>query len=216
MFSIGGFTFRPIDPIVDSVKKYGERKGMLRVKKAVVIGIAGGSASGKTTFAGNLKKSLQGIEVLELSMDSYFKPEAERPVAEATIAGKMYRDDNHPDSFDLRKLKQDLSQAIRDGRFQVVILEGLLTLWDKEIYEQLDLRLFVDCKEDERIVRRLRRNMNWGLPFEEIAEFYLDIVRYRHNEYVEPTKWRADFILNGSNPSEKALQMIAQYVKSLI
>ena len=189
---------------------------MIRVKKPVVIGIAGGSAGGKTTFAGNLIKSLDGIKVLQLSMDSYFKNEEDRPVAEAPIVEKLYRDDNHPDSFDLQKLKQDLTQAIEDGRFQVVILEGLLTLWDKEIYEQLDLKLFVDCKEDERIVRRLRRNMNWGMPFEEIAEFYLDLVRYRHNEFVEPTKWRADFILNGSKPSEKALQMISQYVRGLI
>ena len=116
----------------------------------------------------------------------------------------------------MQKLKQDLAQAVSGNRFQVVILEGLLTLWDKELYAQLDLKLFVDCKEDERIVRRLRRNMTWGLPFEEIAEFYLDIVRYRHNEYVEPTKWRADFILNGSNPSEKSLQIISQYVRGLL
>ena len=189
---------------------------MLRVKKTVVIGIAGGSASGKTTFAEKLKRSLQDRKVLTISMDSYFKPEEERPTAKAPIVEKLYRDDNHPDSFDLQKLKQDLAQAVSGNRFQVVILEGLLTLWDKELYAQLDLKLFVDCKEDERIVRRLRRNMTWGLPFEEIAEFYLDIVRYRHNEYVEPTKWRADFILNGSNPSEKSLQIISQYVRGLL
>jgi uridine kinase len=54
--------------------------------------------------------------------------------------------------------------------------------------------------------------MNWGLSFDEISEVYLDLVRYRHDEYVEPTKWRADLIINGSNPSEKAVKMILSYV----
>ena len=91
-----------------------------------------------------------------------------------------------------------------------------MTLWDEEIVEQLDLRLYVDCRPDERIVRRLKRNMKWGLTFDQIADVYLDMVRYRHDEYVEPTKWRADLIINGSNPSEKGIQLIANYVRAFI
>ena len=182
------------------------------MSKPYVVGIAGGSASGKSTFTEKLKNALQGLDVQELHMDSYFKPPEERPYADAPITGKNYRDDNHPNTCDLPRLHQDLA----DSQCQILIIEGLLTLWDPEIVEKLDLKLFVDCRPDERIVRRLRRNMGWGLSFDEIADVYLDLVRYRHDEFVEPSKWRADFILNGSNPSEKALEIIASHIRSMV
>ena len=185
------------------------------MNKPFIIGIAGGSASGKSTFSKNLREAFVGTMVTELHMDSYFKADGERPVAVAPITGKTYRDDNHPMSVDLPRLKQDITNLIREGTCQVLIVEGLLTLWDEEIYKLLDLKLYVDCRPDERIVRRLKRNMPWGLTFDEISNVYLDMVRYRHDEYVEPTKWRADFILNGSNPSPKVLDMIVTYVKSV-
>lgn len=186
------------------------------MKKAITIGIAGGSAGGKSTFAERLKNALSEFDVCVLSMDAYFKPPEERAVAEAPITEKPYRDDNHPSSFKLDELRRDFAKIVYDGHTQVVIVEGLLTLWDKELEKQLDLRLFVDCRPDERIVRRLKRNMGWGLTFDEISNVYLDMVRYRHDEFVEPTKWRADLIINGSNPSEKSIQIITNYVKSLV
>ncbi len=185
------------------------------MSKAFVIGIAGGSASGKSTFADKLKEALSGVEVLEFHMDSYFKPAEKRPTAEAPVSGKHYRDDNHPSSFDLPKLRHDLSEAVQSGCAQVIIVEGLLTLWDKEIYNKLDLRLFIECRADERIVRRLRRNMQRGLTFDEIADVYLDLVRYRHDEYVEPSKWRADLIINGSSSCESAVRLISGYVRAM-
>ena len=78
----------------------------------------------------------------------------------------------------------------------------------------LDLKLFVECRADERIVRRLRRNMSWGLSYDEVANVYLDLVRYRHDEYVEPSKWKADFLLNGSNDTGVALRMISQHIRN--
>lgn len=185
------------------------------MNKPFIIGIAGGSASGKSTFSENLQEAMTGMNVIALHMDSYFKDEKERPIAVSPITEREYRDDNHPLTVDLSRLKQDMADIIQEGSCQILIVEGLLTLWDKEIYEQLDLKLFVDCRPDERIVRRLKRNMTWGLTFDEIADVYLDMVRYRHDEYVEPTKWRADFILNGSNPSPRVLDMILTYVKSI-
>ena len=148
-------------------------------------------------------------------MDSYFKAEQDRRIATAPITGKEYRDDNHPSSFALPGLKRDMESILQEGECQILIVEGLLTLWEEEIYKQLDLKLFVDCRPDERIVRRLKRNMTWGLTFDQIADVYLDMVRYRHEEFVEPTKWRADFILNGSNPSIKVIEMIVAYIKSM-
>ncbi len=182
--------------------------------KTVIVGIAGGSASGKSTFAEELREALEGLRVCMLHMDAYFKAPEERPVAEAPVTGKSYRDDNHPDTVALERLKGDLAQAARCGKYQVIILEGLLTLWERDICERLDLRLYVECRPDERIVRRLRRNMGWGLSFDEIADVYLDLVRYRHDEYVEPSKWQADFILNGSRPSKRALEAVVLYIRT--
>jgi len=186
------------------------------MRDLLVVGISGGSASGKSTFSKKLVETLDGFRVKELHMDDYFRPEEERPFSEAPVAQKSYVDDNHPQTINLKKLNMDIDQAINCDRFEIIIIEGLLTLWDKEIYNKLDLKLFVDCQADERIVRRLQRNMSWGLSFDEISSVYLDLVRYRHNEYVEPTKWKADLIINGSTPSEKALNMVSNYIKSTI
>ena len=120
-------------------------------------------------------------------MDAYFKPEGDRPTATGRT-GRSYRDDNNPESFDLPRLRRDVSDAAENGSCRVLIVEGLLTLWDCGLYEQLDLRLFVDCRADERIVRRLKRNMQWGYTFDEIADVYLDLVRTeaRHVCRAEP------------------------------
>ncbi len=184
--------------------------------KTIIVGIAGGSASGKSTFTKELAEALKGLRVCQLHMDTYFRAPGERPVAEAPVTGRSYRDDNHPDTVDLEKLKGDLQQARQSGEYEVIIVEGLLTLWDKEIRDRLNLRLYVECRPDERIVRRLRRNMGWGLSFDEIADVYLDLVRHRHDEYVESSKWQADFILNGSKPSPRALDAVVLYIRSLL
>jgi len=186
------------------------------MKKPYIIGIAGGTASGKSTFSDLLEKSLEKIKVKVIHMDHYFKSEQEKAHPKAFVTGKIYTDDNHPLSINLPKLKDDLAEIAKKNAYDVIIVEGLFTLYDDNICDMLDLKLFVDCRADERIVRRLKRNMKWGLSFDEIADVYLDMVRYRHDEYVEKSKWRADFILNGSNPSEQALKIISDYVKALV
>ena len=183
------------------------------MKKPIIVGIAGGSASGKTTFCNGLEASLSCLRVAVIHMDTYFKPEEERPYSQAPVTGNMYVDDNHPLTMDLPGLNKDLTGMMESQQYDVILVEGLLTLWDQEIYNKLDLKLFVECRADERIVRRLKRNMQWGLSFDQIADVYLDLVRYRHDEYVEPSKWRADFILNGSNPSDKALLIVSEYIR---
>lgn len=118
-------------------------------------------------------------------MDSYYIEPGERPCAVAPVTGKTYRDDNHPSTCNLPELEWDLAEAAESGQYQVIIVEGLLTRWDQKIYGQLALRLFIDCSPDERIVRRLRHNMTWGPSFDEIEDVNLNLVRYRHNKYVE-------------------------------
>jgi len=185
-------------------------------KKTYVIGIAGGSASGKTTFTKKLQEMLEPLKVKVFHMDAYFKDEELRPKSAAFVNGKVYMDDNHPLTMDLPKLANDLEDAVSMAEDEVIIVEGLLTLWDENILKYLDLKLFVDCRADERIVRRIKRNMQWGLTYDQISEVYLDLVRFRHDEYVEPTRWRADFVLNGSAPSDLTLQMIVEWVRKKV
>jgi uridine kinase len=183
------------------------------LKKSFVIGIGGGSASGKTTLSENLRNTLKEHKLLAIHMDHYFKQDKDIPRAKAFITQKIYADHNHPETIELNNLRIDLKTAIEQNGHEIIIVEGLLALWDDDIYNKLDLKIFVDCKPDERIVRRLKRNMQWGLTFDEIADVYLDMVRYRHEEYVEPSKWRADIIVNGSNPTEVSLDALTAYIK---
>ena len=183
------------------------------MKRPFTIGIAGGSASGKSTLTAQLVQKLSDLRIAVLHMDDYFKAEAQRPVSAGPVNGKCYMDDNHPLTMDLPRFANDLKQ-LQEENYDAIIAEGLLVLWDDVICDLLDMKLFVDCRADERIVRRLRRNMSWGLTFDEISDVYLDLVRYRHDEYVEPSKWRADLILNGSNQSELAVELIVSSVRS--
>ena len=132
----------------------------------------------------------------------------------APFTGLTYEDHNHPDSFDLDALVRDLDALLQqDHAPQVVIVEGLLTLCNESIRSRLDLKVFLDVQADERIVRRLRRNMAHGLPFDDIAAFYLDSVRHRHQEYVEPSRWYADIVLNGSIVSARGLDLVTEWVR---
>lgn len=182
-------------------------------KKALVIGIAGGSASGKSTICGYIEKELDGLNVEVLHIDSYYKENMPKIIA--PITGKEYEDFNHPDGIYFDRLMNDYRKLCKKD-LDVIIIEGLMTLQREEIREVLDLKLFVDCQADERIVRRLKRNLAWGESFDEITNVYLDAVRYRHNEFVEPSRWHADIVLNGSNFSDTSLNMVVDWIKSRI
>lgn len=185
--------------------------------KPVAVGIAGGTASGKTTLAERLAATLQPLTARIYHMDRYFKDV--RPQTQAPLSGKWYEDHNHPDSFELTRLRQDLAEILKPsagGAGQppaIVIVEGLMTLQDEAVRGMLDLKIFVDAQADERIVRRLRRNMDRGLSFDEIADFYLDSVRYRHQEFVEPSRWHADIVVNGSAAGDRAVDVVASWIR---
>lgn len=171
-----------------------------------VIGIAGGTASGKSTLCEKLEKRLSHLRVKSIHMDTFFKWGA-LPKAVSHLSGKTYDDYNCPDTVNWDAFHQEFDQASA-GDFDVILVEGLLVLWDEYLKDKLDIRVFVDCRADERVVRRIRRNTARGMTFDEVADFYLDMVRFRHDQYVEPTKWTADVIVNGSGQTDIICEML--------
>ncbi len=186
-----------------------------RSHKPIIIGIAGGSASGKHRIAVALSKILSGSisKAKILCMDTYFtKP---LPKCTAPFSGREYDDYNHPESVDMKRLLTDIKLFLQTEEFDVIIVEGLLTLQNSDLRKLFDLKVFVEADTDERIVRRLRRNMaERGLSFDEIADYYLDSVRFRHQEFVQSSKWYADIIMNGSQWSNAAIELLASWIKS--
>ena len=183
-------------------------------RKPIIIGIAGGSACGKnrivTALSETLFRSILKIKIL--CMDAYFKKPL--PKCIAPFSGREYDDYNHPESVDIKGLLADIKLFLESKKFDVIIVEGLLVLQDNDLRKLLDLKVFVDADADERIVRRLRRNMRKrGLSFDEIADYYLDSVRFRHQEFVQLSKWYADIIMNGSQWSNTAIELLANWIK---
>lgn len=180
-----------------------------------VIVIAGGSGSGKSTLAQRFCEELSPCTVKLLAMDSYYKPEDELPLV-TVENGRQYRDYNAPDSFDLARLKADIQTALDKQDCKVLMIEGLLTLWDDEIDELCDLRVFVDCPADVRVIRRIKRNLTWGLSFEDITDVYLDLVRYRHEQYVAPSVEKADIVIASEHGIEDGVQQLMQTTRGLL
>lgn len=182
-----------------------------------VVGVSGGTACGKSTISRQLADALTGLRVELIPMDRYFK--STKPKVTAPITRVAYDDYNQPASFDLAALTHyldDLRERTDGDAPEVVILEGLMTLQDDAVRERLDLKLYVDAPADERIVRRLKRNMAKGLDFDAIAAYYLDSVRYRHEEFVEPSRWHADLVLNGSHPSALSIRVLADWIRARV
>ena len=163
---------------------------------AFVIGIGGGSAAGKSAVAEELQSLLRPLRVCLINQDRYYLTGERLPQHAAPGGGRIWPDHNHPDSFDFPSLRRDL-QAAREGKADIIVVEGILVLHDPSLRALMDLKLFVDAEADERIVRRIRRNVARGYDLDGICGFYLDSVRYRHREFCEPTRSHADLIVPG-------------------
>lgn len=183
--------------------------------RAFVIGIGGGSASGKSTIAARLRERLAPRRVEVINQDRYFLPSGRLP-RHTGPSGRAWPDHNHPDSSDKERLRADLTAA-RESGADVVIAEGILVLADAEARALMDLKLFVEADADERIVRRIRRNLAWGADLDGICDFYLESVRYRHQEFCQPTREHADLIVPGGQheaaQTEAALAEVCRRVE---
>ncbi len=181
--------------------------------KTTIIGIAGGTGSGKSTFTNRLKDYF-GDRVTVIYHDDYYKAHDEIPFEE-----RQYINYDHPDSLETDLLVAHL-EALREGRSiecpvydftrhtrshrtkiiepsQVIIVEGILIFQDERLRNLFDIKIFVEADADERILRRVLRDMNErGRDLENIINQYLTTVKPMHYLYVEPTKTLADIVIN--------------------
>jgi len=178
---------------------------------AFVIGIGGGSASGKSTMAEELRKRLTPLQVEVINQDRFFWDNARLPRHQNRRNDRAWPDHNHPDSFDFAGLHAALSAA-QKGSAEVVIAEGILILHDPALRSLMDLRLFVEADADERIVRRIRRNVSRGYGLDGICDFYLDSVRYRHQQFCQPTKAFADLVIPGGQDQRAEAEQVLEEV----
>ena len=196
---------------------------------SIVIGIAGGTASGKTTVAKKLYRAFDNAVIL--SHDYYYKPREE---LDFEARSKLNYD--HPDSLDtdllvehLRALKEgksithptyDFANYSRNEQWQktessdVIIVEGILIFTNKELCDLCDVKLFVDADADVRFIRRLTRDVKKrGRTMDSVVEQYLSTVKPMHEQFVEPSKAKADLIIPQGGHNTIAISMIIDGVK---
>jgi uridine kinase len=201
---------------------------------AILVGIAGGTGSGKTSFAQKIHERAGVERCLTLAQDSYYK-DGSALGAEAQAALNY----DHPDAFDTSLLVQDL-RDLKSGRpvpcltydhstysrkvltdpllpRPVLLLEGILILAEEPLRRLMDIKLFIDTDPDVRILRRLRRDLTErGRTFESVEKQYLESVRPMHLEFVEPSKRYADLIIPEGAQNEVALEAVVARIRAML
>ncbi len=202
------------------------------MKNIVIIGVSGGSASGKTTVVNRLKEICKDRVEL-ISHDYYYKPFEELTPEERT---KINYD--HPDAFDTQLLIEDLKklkkavpidrpvysyientrlpETVRVNPAKVIIVDGFMIFENKELRDLMDIKVFVDTDADERLIRRIIRDVNErGRSLESVIEQYKKTVKPMHELYVEPYKNYADIIIPRGGLNDIAIDMLAHRIEAI-
>lgn len=203
--------------------------------KPILITVSGPSASGKSTVVQKIMKLFQSEDISVICMDNYYKERNDIPLEERK---KINYD--HPDSFDIDLLYQDLSALLnqkpiempvydfkRHNRDQqsitrveptrVIILEGILTLYDSKIRDLSDIKIFVESDADTCFIRRLKRDIaERGRTMEDVIQQYLSTVKPMYEAYVAPTKRFADIIIPNYSRHDVAIGVLAAKIKEII
>ena len=205
-----------------------------KINKNILIGIAGGSGSGKTLVAQNLLKDMRSQKVAFIQQDSYYKDRSY-----LTPKERENINFDHPDAVDSYLLIQQMKQLLRGqtilqpiydfkqhirkketkpvGPCSIIILEGILILYYPELRELMDIKVFVDTDSDIRFIRRLNRDIQErGRTMESVIKQYEETVRPMHQEFVEPTKQFADIIIPEGGYNLVAIDILKSKLKVLL
>lgn len=202
--------------------------------KPIIIAIAGGSASGKTTVVSEIKEALGEKDLVVIKHDDYYKDQSHLSLEERKLTNY-----DHPSSLENELLISQLKDLIsgkpikkpiydfviqtRSDKYEIVepkkviILDGILVLEDERIRELADIKIFVECDEDLRLIRRIKRDMvERGRSFDHIIEQYLTSVKPMYHHFVSKTKRYADIIIPNDFSHSVATDLLIEKIKSIL
>jgi uridine kinase len=201
------------------------------VSKPLIIGIAGGSGSGKSTVAKNVADNLGSLSVAFIDMDAYY-----RNFTNLLLDERRHLNWDHPDAFDFDLLTDHLATLSNRDTIQkpvydfvthlrsdetinvepsdVIVIDGILLFVDERVRDLCDVKVFVDADADIRLIRRIQRDLSTrGRPLGEIIDQYLSTVQPMHLQFVEPSKRYADIIVPRGGHNSIAIEMIVAKIK---
>ncbi|MDX5475940.1 MAG: uridine kinase, partial [Bacillaceae bacterium] len=203
-------------------------------KKPIVIGVAGGSGSGKTSVTKSIYEHFQNQSILMIEQDYYYKDQSHLPFEE-----RLKTNYDHPLAFDndllikhieellqyepINKPVYDYTQHTRSDKVievepkDVIIVEGILVLEDERLRNLMDIKLYVDTDADIRIIRRMLRDIKErGRTIDSVIEQYVTVVRPMHNQFIEPTKRYADIIIPEGGQNHVAIDLMVTKIQTIL
>lgn len=204
------------------------------MRKPVLIGIAGGTGSGKSTVAKAIFKSLPENNISILEQDAYYKDQTHLPMEE-----RVKTNYDHPFAFDTELLVAHITSLLNNQPIekpsydftihtretatrtvypkQIIILEGILILEDERLRDLMDIKIFVDTDPDLRVIRRIRRDIqDRGRTLDSVISQYIKTVKPAHDIFIEPTKKFADIIIPEGGYNKVAVDVMVATIKSRI
>ncbi|OZM57801.1 uridine kinase [Lottiidibacillus patelloidae] len=202
--------------------------------KPIVIGVAGGTGSGKTTVAKEIYNEFANQSILMIEQDAYYKDQSDIPMEE-----RLKTNYDHPLAFDNDLLIQHIESLLNYESIDkpvydyaahtrssevnhlepkdVIILEGILVLEDERLRNLMDIKLFVDTDADIRIIRRMVRDISErGRTIESVIDQYTSVVRPMHLQFIEPTKRYADIIIPEGGQNRVAIDLMVTKIKTIL
>ncbi|MBT3254099.1 MAG: uridine kinase [Candidatus Marinimicrobia bacterium] len=202
--------------------------------KSIIIGIAGGTGSGKTTIAKNIVQEYGPGEVLRLDLDSYY-----RDLSDLSREERATINFDHPSSLEIELLVKHVDALCQGKTVQipiynfathnrakdtrkvdphrVIIIEGIMALYYPELTAKMDVKLYVDTPSDIRFIRRLKRDINErGRSVDSVIDQYKATVRPMHSQFVEPNKYVADLIIPEGGMNHVAVDLIRTKINAVL
>ena len=203
-------------------------------KKPIVIGVTGGSGSGKTTVSRRILEHFPELSIVKIDQDFYYKDQSDMPFEE-----RLKTNYDHPFAFDTDLLIEHMnklinfesidepvydyekhtrsSKTIHQEPKDVILIEGILILEDERLRDLMDIKVYVDTDDDIRIIRRIKRDMvERGRTLDSIIHQYITVVKPMYHQFIEPTKKFADIIIPEGGSNVVAIDLMTTKIASIL